>query len=146
MCVCVFVLCLVLNMKLIVLVNILLQAIYLAIIGATYYYIVNSSFNYIPGPYISEVHRFFSLSMFVCVLSFIFDVFIMSNTLLSGTQAWWELVWVLYFFCWLALLIQELWMMITFPIIFLLIPMTMPFILRKNAQPASSPSEWTSLE
>lgn len=34
------------------------QIIYLAIIGATYYFIVKSSFSYIPGYYLSEVHRY----------------------------------------------------------------------------------------
>uniref|UniRef100_A0A5B6YYD9 S-acyltransferase n=1 Tax=Davidia involucrata TaxID=16924 RepID=A0A5B6YYD9_DAVIN len=38
-----------------------LQVIYLAIIGATYYIIVKTSFSYIPGYYLSEVHRYTSL-------------------------------------------------------------------------------------
>lgn len=42
--------------------NPILQAIYLAIIGVTYYFIVSSSFNYIPGHYISGVHRYISLA------------------------------------------------------------------------------------
>ncbi|XP_028112783.1 probable protein S-acyltransferase 17 isoform X2 [Camellia sinensis] len=41
--------------------NPILQIIYLAIIGATYYFIVKSVFSYIPGYYLSEVHRLTSL-------------------------------------------------------------------------------------
>lgn len=64
-------------MKLIALVKLVLQAIYLAIIGATYYFIVKSSFSYIPGPYISGIHRFFSLTLSV-FLGSIFNNFIIS--------------------------------------------------------------------
>uniref|UniRef100_A0A2N9F901 Uncharacterized protein n=1 Tax=Fagus sylvatica TaxID=28930 RepID=A0A2N9F901_FAGSY len=35
--------------------------IYLAIIGGTYYFVAKSSFSYIPGYYLSEVHRYTSL-------------------------------------------------------------------------------------
>ncbi|EEF49758.1 zinc finger protein, putative [Ricinus communis] len=41
--------------------NPILQIIYLAIIGATYYFIATSSFSYIPGYYLSGVHRYISL-------------------------------------------------------------------------------------
>ncbi|KAJ4719554.1 S-acyltransferase [Melia azedarach] len=41
--------------------NPILQIIYLAIIGTTYYFIAKSSFAYIPGYYLSEIHRFTSL-------------------------------------------------------------------------------------
>ncbi|GMY12343.1 probable protein S-acyltransferase 17 isoform X1, partial [Fagus crenata] len=34
---------------------------YLAIIGGTYYFVAKSSFSYIPGYYLSEVHRYTSL-------------------------------------------------------------------------------------
>ncbi|KAK2633600.1 hypothetical protein Ddye_028430 [Dipteronia dyeriana] len=41
--------------------NPILQIIYLSILGATYYFIASSSFKYIPGYYLSEVHRYMSL-------------------------------------------------------------------------------------
>ncbi|EOY11249.1 DHHC-type zinc finger family protein isoform 2 [Theobroma cacao] len=41
--------------------NPVLQIIYLAIIGATYYIIAKTSFSYIPGYYLSGVHRYTSL-------------------------------------------------------------------------------------
>lgn len=41
--------------------NPILQVVYLAIIGATYYFVVQSTFSYIPGYYISGVHRYTSL-------------------------------------------------------------------------------------
>lgn len=41
-----------------------LQVIYLGIVGATYYLIVKSCFSYIPGYYLSEVHRLFFLVSF----------------------------------------------------------------------------------
>ncbi|XVF06183.1 hypothetical protein REPUB_Repub06bG0025400 [Reevesia pubescens] len=41
--------------------NPILQIIYLAIIGATYYIIAKTSFSYIPGYYLSGVHRYTSL-------------------------------------------------------------------------------------
>ncbi|KAI9186216.1 hypothetical protein LWI28_014954 [Acer negundo] len=41
--------------------NPILQIIYLSILGATYYFIASSSFKYIPGYYLSEVHRYLSL-------------------------------------------------------------------------------------
>ncbi|KAL6989604.1 putative protein S-acyltransferase 17 [Sarracenia purpurea var. burkii] len=41
--------------------NPILQIIYLAIIGTTYYIIVKTSFGYIPGYYLSEVHRYASM-------------------------------------------------------------------------------------
>ncbi|KAL4341986.1 hypothetical protein GQ457_08G005090 [Hibiscus cannabinus] len=37
--------------------NPILQIVYLAIIGTTYYIVVKTSFSYIPGHYLSEVHR-----------------------------------------------------------------------------------------
>ncbi|KAK7258764.1 hypothetical protein RIF29_24349 [Crotalaria pallida] len=42
--------------------NPLLQIIYLAIISLTYYFVAKSSFVYIPGYYLSEIHRYISLS------------------------------------------------------------------------------------
>ncbi|GKV08898.1 hypothetical protein SLEP1_g20469 [Rubroshorea leprosula] len=41
--------------------NPILQFIYLAIIGGTYYIIIKSSFGYLPGYYLSEVHKYTSL-------------------------------------------------------------------------------------
>ncbi|XVF06198.1 hypothetical protein REPUB_Repub06bG0026900 [Reevesia pubescens] len=41
--------------------NRILQIIYLAIFGATYYIIAKTSFSYIPGYYLSRVHRYTSL-------------------------------------------------------------------------------------
>ncbi|OVA04389.1 zinc finger protein [Macleaya cordata] len=41
--------------------NPILQIIYLAIIGVTYYIVVKTSFSYIPGYYLSQVHRYTSL-------------------------------------------------------------------------------------
>ncbi|GLT95050.1 hypothetical protein SLE2022_127550 [Rubroshorea leprosula] len=41
--------------------NPILQFVYLAIIGATYYIIIKSSFGYLPGYYLSEVHKYTSL-------------------------------------------------------------------------------------
>ncbi|CAI9087930.1 OLC1v1022136C2 [Oldenlandia corymbosa var. corymbosa] len=41
--------------------NPILQILYLGIIGGTYYIIVKSSFSYIPGYYLSEIHRYTSL-------------------------------------------------------------------------------------
>ncbi|KAF9620130.1 hypothetical protein IFM89_010789 [Coptis chinensis] len=50
--------------------------IYLAIIGVTYFLVVKSSFQYIPGYYLSEVHRFTSfLAVGVGVLLFILTSF-----------------------------------------------------------------------
>ncbi|KAF8401579.1 hypothetical protein HHK36_012524 [Tetracentron sinense] len=46
--------------------NPLLQILYLAIIGFTYYFIAKSSFSYIPGYYLTGVHRYTSL-LAVCV-------------------------------------------------------------------------------
>ncbi|GMI84461.1 hypothetical protein like AT3G04970 [Hibiscus trionum] len=40
--------------------NPILQIVYLAIIGTTYYIVVKTSFSYIPGHYLSEVHRYAS--------------------------------------------------------------------------------------
>ncbi|KAL0005777.1 hypothetical protein SO802_013338 [Lithocarpus litseifolius] len=41
--------------------NPILQIIYLAILGGTYYFVAKSSFSYIPGYYLSGVHRYTSL-------------------------------------------------------------------------------------
>ncbi|KAM1353875.1 hypothetical protein ACFX2H_033303 [Malus domestica] len=41
--------------------NPILQFMYLAIVGGTYYLVATSSFSYIPGYYISEIHRYASL-------------------------------------------------------------------------------------
>ncbi|KAK7284309.1 hypothetical protein RJT34_19054 [Clitoria ternatea] len=43
--------------------NPLLQILYLLIIGVTYYFIANSCFAFIPGYYLSEIHRYISLSV-----------------------------------------------------------------------------------
>lgn len=43
--------------------SVFLQIIYLAIIGGTYYFIANSSFEYIPGYYLSGVHRYMLKSL-----------------------------------------------------------------------------------
>ncbi|KAK4748852.1 hypothetical protein SAY87_015438 [Trapa incisa] len=42
--------------------NPILQVVYLAIIGVTYYITAKSCFSYIPGYYLSEVHRYTSFS------------------------------------------------------------------------------------
>ncbi|PSS24895.1 Protein like [Actinidia chinensis var. chinensis] len=56
--------------------NPILQIIYLAIIGSTYYIIVKSSFSYIPGYYLSEVHRYTSLlAVSVGILLFLLTSF-----------------------------------------------------------------------
>ncbi|KAF5453941.1 hypothetical protein F2P56_023650 [Juglans regia] len=56
--------------------NPILQIIYLAIIGGTYYLIANSSFEYIPGYYLSGVHRYTSLlAVGVGVLLFLLTSF-----------------------------------------------------------------------
>ncbi|XP_041019864.1 probable protein S-acyltransferase 17 [Juglans microcarpa x Juglans regia] len=56
--------------------NPILQIIYLAIIGGTYYYIANTSFEYIPGYYLSGVHRYTSLlAVGVGVLLFLLTSF-----------------------------------------------------------------------
>lgn len=56
--------------------NPILQVIYLAILGATYYFIAKSSFSYIPGYYLSEVHRYTSfLVVVVGVLLFLLTSF-----------------------------------------------------------------------
>lgn len=53
-----------------------LQIIYLAIIGVTYFFIAKSSFVYIPGYYVSEVHRYTSfLAAGVGVLLFLLTSF-----------------------------------------------------------------------
>ncbi|XP_058082532.1 probable protein S-acyltransferase 17 [Magnolia sinica] len=56
--------------------NPILQIIYLAIIGVTYFLIVKSSFSYIPGYYLSGVHRYTSfLAVGVGVLLFLLTSF-----------------------------------------------------------------------
>ncbi|XP_058223716.1 probable protein S-acyltransferase 17 isoform X2 [Rhododendron vialii] len=56
--------------------NPILQIIYLAIIGATYYIIVKTSFMYIPGYYLSEIHRYTSLlAVAVGILLFLLTSF-----------------------------------------------------------------------
>ncbi|KAG2695396.1 hypothetical protein I3760_07G011300 [Carya illinoinensis] len=56
--------------------NPILQIIYLAIIGGTYYFIATSSFEYIPGYYLSGVHRYTSLlAVGVGVLLFLLTSF-----------------------------------------------------------------------
>ncbi|KAF2287939.1 hypothetical protein GH714_003379 [Hevea brasiliensis] len=52
------------------------KVLYLAIIGGTYYFIVTSSFTYIPGYYLSEIHRYTSfLAVAVGVLLFLLTSF-----------------------------------------------------------------------
>ncbi|KAK9146811.1 hypothetical protein Sjap_006714 [Stephania japonica] len=56
--------------------NPVLQVIYLAIIGMTYYFVVKSSFIYVPGYYLSEVHRYTSFfAVGVGVLLFLLTSF-----------------------------------------------------------------------
>lgn len=56
--------------------NPILQVIYLAIIGATYYFVVKSSFSYIPGYYLSEVHKYISsCAVAIGVLLFLWTSF-----------------------------------------------------------------------
>ncbi|KAF7138363.1 hypothetical protein RHSIM_Rhsim07G0178000 [Rhododendron simsii] len=56
--------------------NALSFIIYLAIIGATYYIIVKTSFIYIPGYYLSEIHRYTSLlAVAVGILLFLLTSF-----------------------------------------------------------------------
>ncbi|XP_052191737.1 probable protein S-acyltransferase 17 isoform X2 [Diospyros lotus] len=56
--------------------NPILQIIYLAIVGGTYYLVVNSSFSYIPGYYLSEVHRYTSsLAVGVGIILFLLTSF-----------------------------------------------------------------------
>nr|AQY17496.1 putative protein S-acyltransferase 17 [Liriodendron chinense] len=56
--------------------NPILQVIYLAIIGVTYFLIVKSSFSYMPGYYLSGVHRYTSfLAVGVGVLLFLLTSF-----------------------------------------------------------------------
>ncbi|XP_072976450.1 probable protein S-acyltransferase 17 [Typha angustifolia] len=56
--------------------NPILQLIYLAIIGVTYFIIAKSSFRYIPGYYISDLHRYVStLAVGVGVLLFLVTSF-----------------------------------------------------------------------
>lgn len=56
--------------------NPILQLIYLGILGVTYFIIVQSSFRYIPGYYVSEVHRYLSvLAVGVGVVLFLLTSF-----------------------------------------------------------------------
>ncbi|EXB93883.1 putative S-acyltransferase [Morus notabilis] len=56
--------------------NPILQVIYLAILGGTFYFTAKSSFSYIPGYYLSEVHRYTSvLVVAVGVLLFLLTSF-----------------------------------------------------------------------
>lgn len=62
----------------------------------------------------------------------------------AGTQACWQLVWVLYSFYWLVFPIPELWMQKMFVSISLLIPSTIWYLQRKNAQLARFWSEFVA--
>ncbi|XP_059652585.1 probable protein S-acyltransferase 17 [Cornus florida] len=56
--------------------NPILQVLYLAIIGVTYYIIIKTSFSYIPGYYLSGVHRYISiLAVGVGILLFLLASF-----------------------------------------------------------------------
>ncbi|XP_028780831.1 probable protein S-acyltransferase 17 [Neltuma alba] len=56
--------------------NPILQILYFGIIGITYYFIVKSSFAYIPGYYLSEIHRYTSLlAVAVGILLFLLTSF-----------------------------------------------------------------------
>ncbi|KAL7133202.1 hypothetical protein ABFS83_12G124300 [Erythranthe nasuta] len=56
--------------------NPIIQVLYLLIIGGTYYFIVQSSFGYIPGYYLSAVHRYTSfLAVGVGILLFLLTSF-----------------------------------------------------------------------
>ncbi|XVF42061.1 hypothetical protein PTKIN_Ptkin01aG0329700 [Pterospermum kingtungense] len=56
--------------------NPILQIIYLAIIGATYYIITKTSFSYIPGYYLSGIHRYTSmLAVGIGILLFLLTSF-----------------------------------------------------------------------
>ncbi|KAE8720914.1 DHHC-type zinc finger family protein isoform 2 [Hibiscus syriacus] len=56
--------------------NPILQIIYMAIIGTTYYIVVKTSFSYIPGHYLSEVHRYGSfLAVAIGVFLFLLTSF-----------------------------------------------------------------------
>ncbi|WCJ43561.1 DHHC-type zinc finger family protein [Euphorbia peplus] len=56
--------------------NPILQVIYLAIVGGTYFFVATTSFTYIPGYYLSGVHRYISLlAVGVGVLLFILTSF-----------------------------------------------------------------------
>ncbi|VVB15278.1 unnamed protein product [Arabis nemorensis] len=56
--------------------NPLLQIIYLSIIGSTYYLTVKSSFTYIPGYYVSELHKYTSFAaVMIGILLFLLTSF-----------------------------------------------------------------------
>lgn len=56
--------------------NPILQILYFGILGATYYFTVKSSFRYIPGYYLSEIHRYTSLvAVVIGVLLFLLTSF-----------------------------------------------------------------------
>ncbi|XP_008795097.1 probable protein S-acyltransferase 17 isoform X2 [Phoenix dactylifera] len=56
--------------------NPILQLLYLSILGVTYFVIVKSSFGYIPGYYVSELHRYTSmLAVGVGVILFLLTSF-----------------------------------------------------------------------
>lgn len=113
-----------------------MQLIYLLIIGSTYYIIAKSSFVYIPGYYISGMHRYILYSYgWFCPSGCIF-VTLLGNYVLAGTQASWQLEWVLSSFYWLAFLIQGLWTLPMFLSTSLLIHTITLSSPRKNVVPA----------
>ncbi|KZV21605.1 putative protein S-acyltransferase 17-like [Dorcoceras hygrometricum] len=65
--------------------NPVLQLIYLLIIGGTYYFIAKSSFSYIPGYYLSGMHRYTSfLAVGVAILLFLLTSFSDPGTVSSA--------------------------------------------------------------
>lgn len=114
-----------------------MQLIYLLIIGSTYYIIAKSSFIYIPGYYISGMHRYILYSYGWCLSTQdIYFLLYFGNCVLAGTQASWQLEWVLSSFYWLAFLIQGLW---TLPMFLNTSPLIHTITLssqRKNVVPA----------
>ncbi|XP_068663661.1 probable protein S-acyltransferase 17 isoform X1 [Aristolochia californica] len=65
--------------------NPILQIIYMGIVGMTYFFISTSSFSYVPGYYVSEVHKFTSLvAVGVGVILFILTSFSDPGTVNNG--------------------------------------------------------------
>lgn len=116
-----------------------MQLLYLLIIGATYYFIATSSFRYIPGYYLSEVHRY---RLYPQCLAFCARMFVWFKIrVLAGTQASWQLGSAFSSLYWQAFLIQEWWILIMFLSIFLFILMITSSSLKKNVPPAKFLSE-----
>lgn len=122
-----------------------MQLIYILIIGGTYYLIARSSFIYIPGYYISGAHRYILYFMVALCSLRTYNLLLYLKIMLAGTQASWQLEWVLYSFYWLAFLIQGLWTLPMFLSTSLLIPMTTLSSQRKNVLPAKFLSKFIVL-